>query len=283
PDAIESYYVIFDSLLTQKKDVFETLLAMPDTFLLAEYPGRQVDKNWIVDYMAFFLDHQKMPRFKSPEDLQAFIEDNHILDLLVQEGSKLPIVNSVDFQKEIDRYILQTAHAYYYSVVIYEDISPTEEDLVRYYVRNKEKYLSPKKVLVQEILVSDSSLAFQLHKEIKNGADFATLTQIYTERPAGKRNRGLLDPFSQGQYGEMGKKAFEMNPGEISDPIPLGDNKYSIINVIEFYPETPLAYEQIKKKVAKDYLEEKRDELRENAFTTLYEKYDVHINPLYQK
>ncbi len=283
PEAIESFYTVFDSMMSQKGNVFKTLLDMPDTFLLAEYPGVKVDKNWVVDYMAFFLDHEKIPRFKSAEDLTDFVQDNHILDLLVRTGSRLDVVKNEDFQRKINRYILRTAHAYYYSVVIYEDLEPTDEDLARYYVRHKSNYMMPERVHVQEILVSDSTLAREIHKKLKAGTDFAGLAEKYTERPVGKRNRGLLDPFYKGQYGEMGRKAFEMKPGELSEPIPLKDKRYSIIQVIEFYPEAPMAYDQIKKKVVQDYIRDKRAEAKENAFKTLYEKYDVQINPLYEK
>ncbi len=283
PGAIESYYRVFDSLYTQKTGVFETLLAMPDTFILAEYPEEHVDKNWIVDYMAFFLDHEKVPRFKSPADLTDFIKDNHILDLLVREGSKLNATQSESFQREIDRYRLRMAHAYYYSVVIYEGLEPSEEDLARYYVQHKDKYMMPEKVHVQEILVSDSALAVQISRQLKEGAEFATLAEKYTERPLGKRNRGLLDPFRREQYGEMGNRAFDMKPGDISEPIPLENGRFSIINLIEVYPEAPMEYDLVKKKVIKDYVTEKRTEVKENAFDMLYEKYDVQINPLYKK
>jgi parvulin-like peptidyl-prolyl isomerase len=283
PKGIESFYAVFDSLMSQRRNVFKTLLDMPDTFLLAEYPGVKIDKDWVVDYMAFFLDHEKFPRFKSAEDLTDFVRDNHILDLLVRTGSRLGEVKGEEFQRKINRYILRTAHAYYSGVVIYEGLEPTEEDLARYYVQNKSNYMMPKQVHVQEILVSDSSLAREIHKKLTEGAVFADLAEKYTERPAGKRNRGLLDPFHKGQYGEMGKWAFEMKPGEISEPIPLKDGRFSIIQVIEFYPESPMAYNSVKKKVVQDYVREKRAEAKENAFQTLYEKYDVQINPLYQK
>jgi parvulin-like peptidyl-prolyl isomerase len=283
PSGIESFYSVFDSLMSQRKNVFETLLDMPDTFLLAEYPGVKIGKDWVVDYMAFFLDHEKFPRFKSVEDLTAFVQDNHILDLLVRTGSRLDVVKGENFQRKINRYILKTAHAYYYSVVIYEGIDPTEDDLARYYVRHKSNYMMPKQVLVQEVLVSDSLLAREIHNKLMEGADFASLAEKYTERPVGKRNRGLLDPFHKGQYGEMGKKAFEMKPGDLSEPILLKDGRFSIIQVIEFYPEAPMAYDTVKKKVVQDYMREKQSEAKENAFLTLYEKYDVQINPLYKK
>ncbi|HAE87180.1 TPA: hypothetical protein DCG86_04065 [Candidatus Marinimicrobia bacterium] len=283
PNDIKSFYTVFDSLMSQRKNVFKTLLDMPDTFLLAEYPGVKIDKDWVLDYMAFFLDHEEIPRFKSAEDLTDFVRDNHILDLLVRNGSRLDAVKSEDFQRKINRYILRTAHAYYYNVVIFEGLEPTEEDLARYYVRNKSNYMTPEQVRVQEVLVSDSLLAREIHKKLIEGAVFADLAEKYTERPAGKRNRGLLDPFHKGQYGEMGKRAFEMKPGDLSGPIPLKDGRFSIIQVIEFYPETPLAYDSVKKKVVQDYVRDKRAEAKENAFLTLYEKYDVQINPLYKK
>jgi hypothetical protein len=44
-----------------------------------------------------------------------------------------------------------------------------------------------------------------------------------------------------------------------------------------------MAYDSVKKKVVQDYVREKRAEAKENAFQTLYEKYNVQINPLYQK
>jgi peptidyl-prolyl cis-trans isomerase C len=279
---IEAYYRRYDEILEKQGDVFETLLAIEDTFILAEYPGTTVNKQWVIDYMAFFLDKKDVPRFQSPADLKAFIEDNHVLDLLIREGVKTGVKETASFKKEMERYRLRTAHAYYTGIVVFEGLEPTEEEIARYYVRNKEKYMNPRTVRVQEILVSDSTLAIQLHQWLLDGEDFATLAEEYTERPVGKRNKGLLNPIKEGQYGEMGARAFEMEAGELSEPIPLSNGKFSIINIIEFLPESPIPYDLVKNQAKSHLIREKRDKAQQESFENLYEKYDVQINPLYQ-
>jgi len=282
---VENFYSVFDSIYSnsQNPDVFQTLQAMPDTFKLAEYPGTTVDKQWVLNYMAFFMDRTDVPKFNSPSDLNAFIKDNHVLDLLVREGSKLDYKKSPSFQQEKRRYIMRTAHAYYTSVVVYEGLEPTEDDIARYYVRNKEKYMTPEKVRVQEILVSDSLLAEEIYQKLQNGASFPDLAEKYTERPIGKRNKGLLTPFQKGQFGEMGKQAFKLNPGETCRPVRVEKNQFSIVNLIEIIPETPIAFELVKNQVRNHILEERRALARQDSFDKLYEKYKVQINPLYEK
>lgn len=281
---VENFYSVFDSIYSNSKnpDVFQSLLAMPDTFNLAEYPGSTVDKQWVLNYMAFFMDRTDVPKFNSPADLNSFIKDNHMLDLLIREGAKLDYKNSDAFQQEKKRYIMRTAHAYYTSFVVYEGLEPTDDEIARYYVRNKEKYMTPEKVRVQEILVSDSLLAEEIFQKLQNGDSFADLAEKYTERPIGKRNKGLLTPFQKGQFGEMGKQAFKMTPGETCRPVKIEKNQFSIINLIEEIPETPIAFELVKNQVRNHILEEKRTTARREAFNKLYEMYKVRINPLYE-
>jgi len=282
---VEMFYSAFDSIFihSENPDVFQTLLAVPDTFKLAEYPGTIVDRQWVVNYMAFFMDRTDVPRFNSPADLNAFIKDNHVLDLLVREGAKLDYKKSEAFQQEKRRYILRTAHAYYTSVVVYEGLEPSGDDIARYYVRNKDKYMTPEKIRVQEILVSDSLLAEDIYEKLQKGLSFAELAEKYTERPIGKRNKGLLNPFQRGQFGEMGKQAFKMSPGETCKPVKVEKNQFSIINLIEIIPETPLEFELVKNQVRNHLLEDRRAVARQEAFDKLYEKYKIRINPLYEK
>jgi parvulin-like peptidyl-prolyl isomerase len=282
--AVEDFYTVFDSIYSNsnKPDVFQALLAMPDTFKLAEYPGTTVDKQWVIDYMAFFMDRKDVPKFNSPADLNAFIKDNHMLDLLVREGAKLDYKKSDSFQQEKRRYVMRTSHAYYTSVVVYEGLEPTDDEIARYYVRNKEKYMTPEKVRVQEILVSDSLLAEEIFEKLQKGSSFADMAEKYTERPIGKRNKGLLTPFQKGQFGAMGKHAFTLAPGETGRPVKVEKNQFSIVNLIEIIPETPIAFDLVKNQVRNHILEERMKSARQDSFKKLYETYKVQVNPLYE-
>jgi peptidyl-prolyl cis-trans isomerase C len=57
-------------------------------------------------------------------------------------------------------------------------------------------------------------------ERIKNGEDFAAVAKELTEDPSGKENGGDLDYFTKDQMvPEFANIAFQMQPGQISNPI----------------------------------------------------------------
>lgn len=69
-------------------------------------------------------------------------------------------------------------------------ISPAQ--ISRYYNKNIERYELPPSRRVREILAVSKSLAFQIYRDLKGGASFATLANRYSAGPALKGTGGLF-------------------------------------------------------------------------------------------
>ncbi len=106
----------------------------------------------------------------------------------------------------------------------------TPADLEAYFNEHKEKYTINERAALNVVLVerapqpSDWETAYNkakaIYDSIQAGADFAEMAGIYTEEPAGKTNGGDLGWFARGRMvAEFDKWTFQLNPGQISEPI----------------------------------------------------------------
>lgn len=82
--------------------------------------------------------------------------------------------------------------------------------------------------------------ADNLVKELRAGADFATLAKANSDDPGSKTKGGDLGWFGKGQMvPEFEKAAFSLPPGQISDPVKTSYG-YHIIEVLAKDPQHPL-------------------------------------------
>ena len=103
-----------------------------------------------------------------------------------------------------------------------------------YYENNLHWFEKDIKVNVQEVLVSDSSLAHEIYQSAKTGANFDSLAANYTEREGARDNNGVLGFISRRNYGLIGRTAVKLKTGEISEPIQF-ENRFSIIKILLNY------------------------------------------------
>lgn len=140
-------------------------------------------------------------------------------------------------------------------------------ELAQYFEANKEKYKTPEKYKVQEILVDSYQVALEIKAKSK-GVSFDSLAQAFNTRPTTRGNNGMLGFISSREYGAIGQAAGKMNVGQISNPIKMGD-KYSVIKVIEKKEETIPLLENLKPRVIADLKRTKRLTLRESWIDSL--------------
>ncbi len=99
------------------------------------------------------------------------------------------------------------------------DIKLEEQEVDDYYNKNTEQFVKPETVSAQHILVSTESKAKEVKAELDNGADFGEMAKKHSSCPSRDRG-GDLGEFSKGQMVvEFEEAAFEMNIGDISEPV----------------------------------------------------------------
>jgi peptidyl-prolyl cis-trans isomerase D len=91
--------------------------------------------------------------------------------------------------------------------------------------------------------------AEEILKEAKGGADFAELARKYSEDESNAKNGGDLDYFGRGRMvPEFDAAAFNMEPGQISDPVKTQFG-YHIIKLTEKKPGTTRPLEEVKQQL----------------------------------
>jgi parvulin-like peptidyl-prolyl isomerase len=115
------------------------------------------------------------------------------------------------------------------------DVTVSDEDIQKYYEKNKAQYSQPESRDVRHILVKTKKQADALYTQLQNGADFAALAKKYSEDTGSKANGGKLT-ISKGQtVAPFDQTAFLLKKNAISKPVktefgyhiiqPLSDTK----------------------------------------------------------
>jgi len=144
---------------------------------------------------------------------------------------------------------------------IYGDIRVTPEQAKSYYEeRKREKYSDPEMIRIREVQVRDLRLAEDIKNMASKKKDFAMLPKIYTVRPGMKQKNGEFTPFPRGRWGKLGEAAFGSKVGEITGPITLEDNSYSVFQVLQKIPPKVKPFDKIANMVMRDLTNEIKKE-----------------------
>ena len=148
----------------------------------------------------------------------------------------------------------------------------------QYYEKNKEeKYRDPVKIVVREIKVLNRELADSLLLEIQYGLNFEEAAILYSKTNPSRG--GLMQPFSEGKYNEMGNVAYTLANGDISQVIENLDRSFSIIRVEEKLPEQYSELNKVYTRIESLLIRESQKIAKENGVEGLFEKLNIIINP----
>ncbi|MFZ0704568.1 MAG: peptidyl-prolyl cis-trans isomerase [Candidatus Korobacteraceae bacterium] len=177
----------------------------------------QVDKDQTkvkFDYAIITLDDIKKNIHPTDAELKAFYDQN-----------KQEYVNSIP-EKRKARYIIVDR------AKIADNIEISQADLQQYYSQHQDEFRVPETVTVRHILIKTpvpgadgkvdqkgvdaaKAKAEDIEKQLKNGADFATLAKQYSEDPGSAQNGGLLPPLTRGRtVPEFEQAAFNTPVGQ---------------------------------------------------------------------
>ncbi len=158
---------------------------------------------------------------------------------------------------------------------VWNKINADSADLYKYYLANKDKYLTKPKVSFSEIFSRNDSLINALYARINNGENFETLAAKYTERPGFKVKKGIWE--SVDTTSELARAAYDLkSDGEITKPVKY-EGGYSIIKLLKKEPSRPETFEEAKQEVAGAYQDFKSKELEQDYLKKLDKIYKPKI------
>jgi peptidyl-prolyl cis-trans isomerase C len=213
-----------------------------------------------------------------------FRNDKEFTDWMGKEGK-----TEVDVRKVItDELTLRQL-----SKVLTADIVVSNDDIATYYNANKEKFKVPEGVKAHHILLAINpgapadekdrvrKRAVDLMKQLKNGADFATLAKANSDDPGSKEDGGDLGAFTRGQMVKpFEDAAFGATAGQIVGPIETQFG-FHIIKVDEKLPEryVPLAEVQKNADIKAFLLHEKVQQRLDQTVSGLRAKSRITVSP----
>ena len=218
----------------------------------------------------------RRPPITTGEELKNLVERMLLFELFAYEGKQRGYMKDEEVLQEISRIKEDAMLKQIKRQEIDQKVNPTEEDLIAYYEANREKYFHPERRDVQEIWITEASKAQIAFAEVKSGRDFSTVADKYNERASTKKKSGRLGLINENQYGDIGKKAFEMQKGEVSELIRMGRN-FSIVKVLDIKPPEQRPFEEVKFQVRNEVRAKQRDEREKELLSKLREDINVTI------
>lgn len=139
-------------------------------------------------------------------------------------------------------------------------LAPKEEDLNAYYDANKATFDTPEQVRASHILLATKAEAEAVLKDLKGGADFATVAKEKSTDTGSQANGGDLGFFGKGVMNEQFETAaFKLKKNEMSGVVE-SPNGFHIILVTDRKEAVTSTYDSVKDKVKAAYLDEKVNE-----------------------
>lgn len=172
-----------------------------------------------LDYAVLSLDEVSKQIKPTETELKAYFEQN-----------KARYANAIPEKRQV-RYMLADLNK------LREQTTVSQQDLQRYYDAHRDQFRVGDRVNVRHILIAlpqpppggklDDKVveaarakAEDILKQLKAGADFATLAKKYSQDPGSKDNGGSLGWIEHGRtVPEFDRAAFSLPVGQLSDPV----------------------------------------------------------------
>ena len=198
-------------------------------------------------------------------------------DLAVKMGAEERVFESSLYLNQVESMEKSLLYDTYLKWLVNSAIKPDSLEVKKYYNNNKDdKYLDPVKVVVREIRVLSRDLADSLLLEIQSGSGFEDIATLYSKTNPSRG--GLMQPFAEGKYNDMGRVAFSIKTGEVSLVINNLDRSFSIIRVEEYIPEKYSDLKRVYTRIESFLIREGQNKAKEDGVGGLFEKLQITIN-----
>ncbi|MBU0595475.1 peptidylprolyl isomerase, partial [Candidatus Bipolaricaulota bacterium] len=192
------------------------------------------------------------------------ISEQTLADYLAGQGSSL-----ASYQASLRAQIETSYRNEALRAAIVGAVLPSDDDLLSYLEANIATYDVAEQVRASHILVADESLAWDLHAQLVDGADFAELARAYSADTSNKDNGGDLDWFARGvMVQDFEDAAFALDVGSLSEPVQTQFGWHIIYLADRRAAHTP-TLDEIKDQVREDYLASEVNE----RFTAWYDDF----------
>lgn len=258
-------------------DLVSVLGQLEDLNVVAIIDGKGYGPKWFAEKIAQ-SPASRRPTIQDIDALRLSFRTIILQEIALNNSIAHHLESSPEFLSMFDDY--ETAILYdAFRKYVEDNISEIDSaKVIEYYEKNKaSQYKEGEKVSIRDLNVSSKSLADSLYGLIQNGADFISLAEKFSQ--VNPESGGKIEPFQEGRYDVMGKQAFSMDIGEISEPFEKLNRSWSIIKLEGRLPEDYTPVEKVYNKIHSILLREKKSLIKDKTFNDLKNKYHVSVAP----
>ena len=140
------------------------------------------------------------------------------------------------------------------------EFSPAE--LYTAFEANPDRFIQPKQVLLQRIVVSSLEKAQQIYTSLQQGKEFTEMVQQYTESNEDLMVDGVMNYLQWATLGHLGKELQRLELDYITHPIAYQANEYHIYKCLDLVEARSLRFEEeAKEEVEKFYYKKNIEKL----------------------
>ena len=137
---------------------------------------------------------------------------------------------------------------------VWNKTNVSDTALRAFYAGNQDKFMLPERVNINEIYLESDTLALMVYDSVTQGVNFAALASRWNDDPNLKAKKGARGMLSA-ELDEATQFAKTMKVGETSEPVPLEEGGYAIINVVAKEPARGKTYEEAGAEISNLYQE----------------------------
>lgn len=247
---------------------------MDKSKVLALVEGKEITEQ-DVDFLLRGLGPQQAMQFNSDQGRKQLLEELVNQELFRLDAIEKGLDKEEEFKLEVDRAKENLLKQFAIRELL-NKVTVSEEEVVDYYNSNKEQFESPESARASHILVDDKEKADEILKEIKEGLSFEEAANKYSKCPS-KEKGGDLGFFTKGRMvPEFEKAAFEMEKGELSEPVETQFGQH-IIKLVDKKEAGIKTLDEVKDQINKQLVAIKQNKLYLEATNEFKGKYTVEF------
>jgi peptidyl-prolyl cis-trans isomerase C len=224
--------------------------------ILATVGGTPITTNDVDEFLLGL--GQKANSYNNPEGRAMILKQLIDSKLLLLDAKRNLLEGEADFRAQLAKLKDNLLANYAAEKAIANVKSVTEDDIVKFYNENQDKFSSGEVVNASHILVDSEEKALEIYEKITNGSTtFADAAKEYSSCPS-KENGGSLGEFTRGQMvPEFDEAVFSMEVGEITKTPVKTQFGYHLIMLNSKNESTVAELSEVKENI-RAYLENER-------------------------
>ncbi|MFH1862459.1 MAG: peptidylprolyl isomerase [bacterium] len=224
------------------------------------------------------------PKWRDQKAIISVVDRMLIPEFLVKRAQKLGLTKSPKAKEAYDATVKMKVLSLVEQNQITDKIDLSDSALQAYYESHLQEFKTDSTVEVQEIYIivdkeksKDQNFANRIAQRAKKGENFTKLVKQYSDRTSAINREGKIGPITSRQYGEMGRTAFLLNIGDVSDPIRMGARAFSIIKLLDKTPARTKDFTESKPQVERQAKMAQSDSLNQTWIINLEQRFKVNI------